>query len=77
MPRDERRRQKSLHRKATPDASKVRVPLGLDGKPYFVSGPFDNVPKILAQLERAVGPGNFDFIAGIGAPPDFLGDAGE
>ena len=44
----------------------VDVPVGKDGKPFFISGPFDNVPKILATLRKHVGEGNFDFIAGTG-----------
>jgi hypothetical protein len=49
---------------AEPEACAVKVPVGYEGKPYFVSGPHDNVRKILAQLERKVGPGNFHFIVG-------------
>jgi hypothetical protein len=35
------------------------VPLGRDGTPFFVSGPRDDARAIVAQLERAVGPGHF------------------
>ena len=49
---------------ADPDASAARVRLGgKDGKPFFVAGPYDNVPKTLAQLTKAVGPDGFHFIA--------------
>jgi hypothetical protein len=51
---------------AQPDAVAAEVPLGLEGKPYFVSGPYDNVPAILNRLTRAVGEGNFHFTIGIG-----------
>jgi hypothetical protein len=47
---------------ANPAACSTTVPLGLEGKPFFVPGPFDNVPKIVRQLERAVGPGNFHYV---------------
>ena len=32
-------------------------------RPYFISGPNDDVAKILKQLERSVGAGNYDFLA--------------
>lgn len=55
---------------ADPDAVKERVPVGgKDGKPYFIAGPYDNVPRILAQLERAVGPGNFNYTVPLGPGP--------
>jgi len=50
---------------AKPEASRVKVPLGFKGKPFFVSGPYDNVRKIMAQLTRTVGVGNFDYLAHI------------
>lgn len=52
---------------ANPDACPAEIPLGLDGKPFFVSGPFDNVPRIMGTLNKAVGPGNFDFTIGVPA----------
>lgn len=39
---------------------------GKDGKPYFIAGTHDSVPRILAQLEQAVGPGNFNYTVPIG-----------
>ncbi len=47
---------------ADPQACSTPIPLGMDGKPFFISGPHDNVPKIMAQLDKAVAPGNADFI---------------
>jgi hypothetical protein len=38
------------------------VPLGRAGKPFYLSGPDDHPGKILRQLERAVGAGNFDYM---------------
>ncbi len=38
------------------------IEMGLDGKPFFISGPYDNVQKILNALDRTVGEGNYTFI---------------
>jgi hypothetical protein len=57
---------------ADPAACPTPIPLGVDGKPFFVSGPHDNVPRIMAKLERAVGPGNYDFVAELTGLPDDL-----
>ncbi len=46
-----------------------QITFGYNGKPYFVSGPHDNVNAIMNQLMRQPGPGNFDYLAQIG-PPD-------
>ncbi len=53
---------------ADADACDAQIPLGRDGKPFFVAGPNDNAKKIVAQLTRAVGEGNFDYIVPIGPP---------
>jgi len=37
---------------------------GMDGKPYFISGPDDNVQKILNILNRTVGEGNYNYTYG-------------
>ena len=42
---------------------------GKDGKPFFISGPNDNVTRIMRQLEKTAGPGNFDYLAMIGGEP--------
>lgn len=65
---------------ANPEASAAAVPLGYKGKPFFVAGPYDNVRRIIAQLTRAVGEGNFDFMVAAGPVDDLvegldLGDA--
>ncbi|MBV9229906.1 MAG: hypothetical protein JOZ18_11375 [Chloroflexi bacterium] len=39
-----------------------------NGKPLYISGPHDNVPAILAQLEKTAGKGNYDVL--IMGPPD-------
>lgn len=41
------------------------VEFGLDGQPYYVSGPNDNVGRIMDHLERRLGPGNFKFLAAV------------
>jgi hypothetical protein len=51
-----------------PAASDVVVPLGRNGRPLFVGGPYDDYAAIIAKLEKAVGPGNYDAMAPIGAP---------
>lgn len=60
-----------------PDASDARIPLGLNGRPCFIAGPHDDVPRILARLERAVGTGNFNYVVGMAAAPGFFGDEDE
>ncbi len=44
----------------------IDINFGLDGKPFYVSGPNDNQPfinKVLMTLERTAGSGNYDFIS--------------
>jgi len=41
---------------------KHKVKFGKDGKPFFVSGPYDNARAIVNQLMRTAGEGNFDYI---------------
>jgi hypothetical protein len=40
------------------------VEFGYEGKPLFVSGPYDNPRAIVNQLLRTAGEGNFDYIVG-------------
>jgi hypothetical protein len=40
---------------------------GKNGKPLFIAGPHDNVARILKQLEKTAGPGNYDFLAPLDA----------
>ncbi|HNP73906.1 MAG TPA: hypothetical protein PKK15_22510 [Kouleothrix sp.] len=52
---------------ANPAACTTPVPTGgPEGKPFFVSGPYDDVPRIIGQLTRAVGEGNFNYMLGAG-----------
>jgi hypothetical protein len=58
---------------ADPDACDVQVPLGgKDGKPFFISGPYDNVDRIMAQLTRKLGPDGFHFMIGVDADEEIL-----
>lgn len=41
-------------------ASAIRF--GCNGRPTFVNGPYDDVPRVLRTLEATVGRGNFDFV---------------
>ncbi len=41
------------------------VPVGDgQGKPFYISGPHDNVKRVLATLDHKVGPGGYEFIIG-------------
>jgi hypothetical protein len=62
-----------------PAASPREVEFGRYGKPFYMSGPYDDVPGILAALERRLGAGGFEFIAPIGPTFDLAGsdDAGD
>lgn len=39
-----------------------QLTFGKDGKPLFISGPFDNVEQIIKQLNKTAGPENYDVI---------------
>jgi hypothetical protein len=62
---------------ADPAACTAPIPLGVDGKPYFIPGPYDDVPKVLRQLERAVGEGNYHYLLAIDDLMVTGDDAGE
>jgi len=40
-----------------------KLTFGQNGKPFFVAGPRDNALRIIKQLEKTAGPGNFDYFA--------------
>ena len=50
---------------ADPGACDEEIPLGREGKPFFVSGPYDNVDRILDKLTRKLGPNGFHYMIGI------------
>ncbi len=39
-----------------------QLTFGKNGKPFFVAGPHDNAARILKQLEKTAGPGNYDYV---------------
>jgi hypothetical protein len=57
---------------ADPEACDVPIPLGKDGKPFFVAGPYDDVPRIMAKLERKLGPDGFTFIVPLRGDEEFF-----
>jgi hypothetical protein len=60
---------------ADPDACDVPIPLGKDGKPFFIAGPYDDVDRIMAKLTRRLGPDGFHFLFAIGGDEEiFLPD---
>lgn len=49
----------------TEDVEMIDIECGKDGKPFYVGGPFDDdlkIRKIVAQLEKTAGAGNYDYI---------------
>lgn len=42
-----------------------RVPLGADGKPLLMPGPYDDVDALLEHFSRVLGPQGYEFIAPI------------
>ncbi len=49
------------------------TPLAKPVRPTYISGPDDDVRRILEQLDRVVGPENYLFFAGIGDPSGLFG----
>jgi len=45
-----------------PSENLLSIEFGRKGKPYYVSGPYDNSDKIVAALRETVGEGNFDYL---------------
>jgi hypothetical protein len=39
-----------------------KLTFGKDGKPFFIAGPHDNAERIVRQLEKTAGPGNFHYL---------------
>lgn len=50
------------------------VEFGREGKPLYIAGPDDNVPRILKQLESTAGREQFDFLYGSDSPVPHLLD---
>ena len=52
-----------------------KVEFGKDGKPFYISGPHDNPDRIVQQLIRTAGEGNFDYLLQVGGDEEvFLDD---
>ena len=49
------------------------ITFGLDGKPHYINGPYEDPQRVLATLERAVGRGGFHYTVSL-AEADDLGD---
>ncbi len=43
----------------------IDMEFGRDGKPFYMSGPYDNPHKILEKLQKHAGEGNFHFMSHI------------
>lgn len=39
------------------------IEFGRDGKPLYISGPYDNTKSIVAKLEKNAGAGNYEYVA--------------
>jgi len=57
---------------ADPNACNVPIPLGKDGKPFFVAGPYDNVDRIMSKLTRKLGPDGFHFMVPLSGDEEFF-----
>jgi hypothetical protein len=44
---------------------KIDIEFGKDGKPVYISGPYDKVPQIVEKLKKSVGEGNFEVIINV------------
>jgi hypothetical protein len=47
---------------AQPDNCEVEIQTGVDGKPHYVNGPFENPLRVINTLNRTVGEGNYNFL---------------
>jgi hypothetical protein len=43
-------------------AAPITVPLGVDGKPFFMAGPYDDAEQVLTALEERFGPDGFHYV---------------
>jgi hypothetical protein len=44
-------------------ATRSPIRFGRDGKPFYVSGPYDDPRTVIQTLEASIGSGNYDYIA--------------
>jgi hypothetical protein len=54
-----------------PSQEAYDVSFGKEGKPFFIAGPYDDGPRIIAMLQRKLGEGNFDYLMEL-SPSDEL-----
>lgn len=54
----------------SPEVEKMDIEFGKDGKPFYIAGPYDNGGKVMAQLNKAVGEGNYVYLEGVGRGVD-------
>ena len=45
--------------------NQLKLTFGREGKPFFMSGPYDNSKQIIQTLTKNVGEGNFDYVVGL------------
>ena len=66
-PHKDARKAMRLIGEANPENCLDDIPTGgEDGKPFFISGLYDNINKIISTLNRSVGAGNYNIIMGGG-----------
>ena len=53
-----------------PKTSDASFEYGKDGKPLYISGPYDNTDRIMTILSKTAGPGAFDYITEAEGIPD-------
>ncbi|QZZ21749.1 DNA-binding response regulator [Leptothermofonsia sichuanensis E412] len=49
----------------------MELEFGKDGKPFYISGPYDNADRIISTLREHAGEGNFDYLMGLGPELDW------
>lgn len=54
--------QKSKEILGSPPDTLPQLAFGKNGKPFYVSGPYDQPQRIIQTLERSVGKGNYDYL---------------
>lgn len=59
---------------ANPENCAQTIPLGKDGKPLFVNGPYDDVESIMRTLDRNVGQGNYEVLIILQDPTEAWSD---
>jgi hypothetical protein len=57
---------------ADPEACDESIPLGKDGKPFFVAGPYDNVDQIMSKLTHKLGPHGFHYLVPLSGDEEFF-----